>query len=287
MDNEAHKQATFLRMHDSCSKPWGAWAPPLASWPLRLLVKAGLSRGVVRRWIRKQWEKKYPARVDACIRGIRFRLDIARNMTDRQLLLSSVHHDREELRALARPVKQGAQGCVFVDLGANTGYYSLSMVRAGYARVLAIEPNPPTLELLKFNIAANHLENVIEVVPMCVGQGGQVPFYVDEHALGVASLLVERDRKVKPILVKSAPFLEILERNGVARIDGMKIDIEGYEDRALGPFFDTAPRSLWPRILVIEHCHHQVWETDIIGRMLSVGYTVRNKTRGNSILELN
>ena len=32
-----------------------------------------------------------------------------------------------------------------------------------------------------------------------------------------------------------------------------KVDIEeGFEDRVLPPFFDTAPKSLWPRTLILE-----------------------------------
>jgi hypothetical protein len=43
------------------------------------------------------------------------------------------------------------------------------------------------------------------------------------------------------------PLAHIIAAAGVNRIDTMKIDIEGFEDRALMPFIATAPRSLWPR----------------------------------------
>ena len=44
----------------------------------------------------------------------------------------------------------------------------------------------------------------------------------------------------------------IVERAGIDRIDALKTDIEGFEDRALLPFFATAPRALWPKRIYME-----------------------------------
>ncbi len=43
----------------------------------------------------------------------------------------------------------------------------------------------------------------------------------------------------------------------------MKIDIEGFEDQALFPFFDEAPEKLWPRCIVIEP-NSKSWKRDIL-----------------------
>ncbi|RRJ96349.1 FkbM family methyltransferase [Opitutaceae bacterium TAV4] len=290
-----HKTLVATATKDiDCKPSWGTLRMPQGTWLLRLLIKVGLSRGMIRRWIRHHWKMKikagkYPAQVDACVRGIRFRLDFVRNTTDRQLLTCSNHYDGKELRVLAAIVKRGGAGGVFVDVGANTGYYSLSMAKAGYTRVLAIEPNPPTLQLLRFNVEANTLGNVIEIVPMCVGPGGKVPFHCGNAGdLGSASLLSENgDAETNAsVMVESLPLLDILKSRRVQRIDGMKIDIEGYEDRALGPFFDAAQRSLWPKILVMEHCNRKLWEHDVITHILLLGYRQKAKARGNIIFEL-
>jgi len=173
---------------------------------------------------------------------------------------------------------------VFIDLGANTGYYSLSLARLGYKRVIAIEPNPPTLELLRFNVHLNGLENIISIVPTCIGEGGQIPFYCD-GGLGDASL-IQGDKNTQPIWVNSAPLLDIVQQASLTQIDAMKIDIEGYEDRALHPYFQTAPKSLWPKIIVIEHCNQLDWKLDIIQYMKKIGYAESLRTRANLVLKL-
>jgi FkbM family methyltransferase len=60
------------------------------------------------------------------------------------------------LRALLRP------GDVFVDVGANVGYFSLlaASIVGPTGGVIAFEPTPSTLEVLRQNVALNGLKNV-------------------------------------------------------------------------------------------------------------------------------
>ena len=64
----------------------------------------------------------------------------------------------------------------------------------------------------------------------------------------------------------------ILDEAGVTRIDALKIDIEGFEDRALIAFFKEAPQTLWPRAVVIEHLSRDEWQQDCIADMIARGY---------------
>jgi hypothetical protein len=88
------------------------------------------------------------------------------------------------------------------------------------------------------------------------------------------------------VTIQTKPLIEILADNKIETISGLKIDIEGLEDRALRPFFEKAPNSLWPKCIVIEHCCSENWEMDIIDYMLKIGYELKLKTRGNSVLAL-
>ena len=69
------------------------------------------------------------------------------------------------------------------------------------------------------------------------------------------------------------------------KIDSMKIDIEGFEDQALFPFFDESPEKLWPRCIVIEP-NSKSWKIDILKHLETLGYQRTDKTRGNIILTL-
>lgn len=266
-------------------EPFGTYKPGIDAAFLRLLTASGLSRGKVTRWIRKQWMRRNPGRIDAVIRGVRFRLNIEENTTDAKILASSRFYEGEEIRSLASacPGKDRSE-CVFVDLGANTGYYSLLLAKFGFGKVLAVEPNPPTLGLLRENVELNGWGDRIVVVDCCVGEAGEVDFY-QSGGLGNASVLGEDHPQSIPVRVKSQPLEGILEEHGIRQIDALKIDVEGYEDRVLEPFFRSAPESLWPGILVIEHCHSGSWGQDMIEFIQTRGYDCRGRTNANTILQ--
>ncbi|WP_204277079.1 hypothetical protein, partial [Escherichia coli] len=57
-----------------------------------------------------------------------------------------------------------------------------------------------------------------------------------------------------------------------------------YEDRVLMPFFKTAPPSLWPKAVVIEHLSKDEWQDDCIADMVARGYAISGRTRSNTLL---
>jgi len=277
-----------ILVKDTNSTPFGKYSAGRNTVLLRIINKTGFSRGVVRKWIGNQWREKGYTIVDVCIRGINYRLDITNNTTDEKILTSSKYYDREEINALSAPLntipEKAKSGTAFIDVGANTGYYSLNLAKRGYSIIIAIEPNPPTLKLLRFNIEINNFNDVITVVPLCIGSGEKTPFYCSE-GLGSASAFSDNGNS-EHIMVDSSPLLRIIEANRISKIGGMKIDIEGYEDRALFPFFQTAPASLWPQVMVIEDCHRELWQCDIVKELTKIGYGITRKTRSNCILTI-
>jgi FkbM family methyltransferase len=66
-----------------------------------------------------------------------------------------------------------------VDVGAHIGTTSIAAVRShGFARAVAIEPDPAHLPLLRANVALNGLDDRIAVVPAAMSrtQGSEQPF---------------------------------------------------------------------------------------------------------------
>ena len=88
-----------------------------------------------------------------------------------------------------------------------------------------------------------------------------------------ASHVVSVAPSANAIRVNSLRLARILGDAGVTSVAALKIDIEGYEDRALIPFFKEAPPSLWPRAVVIEHLSRDEWQQDCIADMVARGYT--------------
>lgn len=263
-------------------REFGYYKPGRATVFFEIFRKLGLSRGFMRRKIYKSWQNQGYEIVDTTIRGIKYRLNIRDNTTDRKILTTSKFYDFKEINALAREAKPSQQDKVFLDIGANTGHYSLSLAKRGFTKIIAIEPNPPTLELLSFNVKINNLESVISIVPLCIGDGTKVPFY-SSNGLGTASVFKDEADDSPPIYVASDTLVNILKNQNITKIDAMKIDIEGFEDHALFPFFADAPESLWPRCIVIEP-NSASWEKDILAQLETLGYVRTGKTRGNVIM---
>ena len=259
---------------------WGKYTPPKKAWFLQFLIKIGLSRGAIRKQILKAWKKRFGDLIDTTVRGVNYRLNIENNVTDRQILAASKEYDGAELAALLEACKDGA----FIDIGANIGYYSLILAARGVKHVIAIEPNPPTLARLRYNVDINTFKENITILPIGIGEEGSFELF-STGDLGSASLIQPKHGNVKKITIQTRPLLDILTEIKIKKLGGIKIDVEGMEDRALLPFFKNAPQTLWPTCMVIEHCNKEDWETDIISFLVDSGYQITHRSRGNTILK--
>ena len=176
-------------------------------------------------------------------------------------------------------------GGVFVDVGANVGTYAMPLARhvGGNGKVIAIEPHPVTHARLAFNRAASGFAQVVLVAAAAGPDDGEVMIETDGNNLG-ASHIVSPARSSNAIKVASLRLQRILDDAGIIRVDALKIDVEGYEDRVLTGFFKDAPLSLWPRAVVIEHLSQNEWLADCIADMRQRGYAETGKTRSNTLL---
>jgi len=128
--------------------------------------------------------------------------------------------------------KLARQGGVFVDIGANLGYFTLLWAAASAQnRCVAFEASPRNVEILQKNVRQNQLDGQITIVPAAAGaETGRLPFDIgppDQTGWGGFSLnnhagCIEMD-VVRP---------DAIIRAG-QRIDFLKIDIEGAELWAL------------------------------------------------------
>jgi FkbM family methyltransferase len=133
--------------------------------------------------------------------------------------------------ALSRWIEERlAPGDVFVDVGANMGYYALlaaSRVGPG-GGVVALEPAPATLAKLRANLALNPFARVRTVPAAAGARRGPVPFYRapwnDAESSTVSAPRFEPDGEVE-----AYPLAELLTAGELARTRVIKIDVEGGE----------------------------------------------------------
>jgi FkbM family methyltransferase len=269
-----------------CATPFGKLRPDaLARLGWRLATARRLG-SPWRRRIRKIVAPRAAGPFDAAADGLRLRVYPAENHCDRTIL-GRGHLPEGPERRLIEPLL--APGMVFIDIGANIGVYSLfvSAVTGGRARVLAFEPHPRTFAKLDFNCRLNGFDRIVRINAGVAGEEGETTLFSDGGGnIGNASLLRAVGGGKEEVPVHLRPLVVVVEEQGIDRIDLLKIDIEGFEDQALLPFFASAPRDLWPRHLLVETVHDSLWKTDLVGELERWGYGIAGKTDENLLLQL-
>ena len=216
---------------------------------------------------------------------MRLRLYPAHNYCDRVIFARRRLPEASEHEALGALVKSDT---VFVDIGANIGTYSVFVgVRSGgNARILALEPHPRTFDKLVFNLRANGLNEAL-AWPVAAGpEQGRINLWSDGGSnVGHSSVLKAGTSNAKiSVTVDSAPLAQLVANADLSRIDILKIDIEGYEDRALLPFFRDAEPALWPGAILIETVHQHLWSQDVTAFLRDNGFRIHFQTRENLLL---
>ena len=248
------------------------------------LAQIGFGRGRLKKMFVQIWNQTHGDHpVDLHYYGLVFRLHPRRNTIESKMMFSAKQRESAELKMIKHHL---ATGGVFVDIGANIGYYALNAARLGADRVLAIEPNPMILARLQDNIALNKLSSKIKVHEVAVGATkGVADLIISENDFGSSSI-VNKTVGENHINVQVKPLIEILKQEGAKMADVIKIDIEGMEDRALFPYFEAIKPKQYPKLIVMEDGINAHWERDILSWLLANGYHKAGRTRGNIMLAL-
>jgi FkbM family methyltransferase len=214
------------------------------------------------------------------------------NTTERKALFG--HYDEAELDFLIN--HSSGDNKVFVDIGANSGLYSLIFAaQKGKNRAcVAIEPNPKMAARIATNRALAEKADLgqacaFTIVQKAVGAADQTATLSLEQGLGGARIIESRleTNDFEQITVPQAPLQTILQELGIEAVDILKIDIEGNEDKALAPFFETAPQNLLPSAIIIEVCHSSLWQTPLDEVFAKHGYKLVKRNKANMMLSRN
>jgi len=266
---------------------WGEHQPGALARTLVWLSRTTLlGRGPARKLLYRLFRTVHSGPVDVEVFGARVRLYPANNVSERKALMRPDRMDARE-HAVIRAA-MGAPGAVFLDVGANAGLYSLAAALAAGpgARIVAIDPNSELLDRLAFNIAQARRDRrirddaMVDRVPVAISAADGTGILAGGADEGSRSL--ERKGEGREVPLKALAGLVAASR--LVRIDAMKIDVEGHEDKVLPPFLATAPQSLWPRLVVIEHLARDRWRPDVISDAEARGYKVLFTTPNNTAL---
>jgi len=139
------------------------------------------------------------------------------------------------------------EGMTVMDVGANWGLYSLLISRAvgPSGKVYAFEPVPEIFARLKEHIALNNATNVIPVPIALSDEKGIMKMSVKG---GESSLFRRVSDEFVEVQVERLD--DFVEREGIERVDAIKIDVEGAELKVIRGADKTIRRN--KPILMVE-----------------------------------
>jgi FkbM family methyltransferase len=180
---------------------------------------------------------------------------------------------------------------VFLDVGANDGYFTVIAARrcGRSGHVVAVEPQQRLVPILEENIRLNELnKNNVWVLSLAVTD---VPGAVTLHLMpsinsGASGLHRATKYRVPTQIVAARTLAQIFDDEKLSRVDLMKVDIEGFEYEAL-----LGSRSVFEemrvRVLALE-LHPTILAkrgkevSDIVAMLGATGYVLA-KHHGNTV----
>ncbi|MFH1132443.1 MAG: FkbM family methyltransferase [Pseudomonadota bacterium] len=165
------------------------------------------------------------------------------------------YYFRDPTATLTEIISRGGQ--TMLDIGANVGFHSIS---AGlkFDKVFAFEPTPSTFERLSENIRLSNAKNVFAHNLALSSKETNVQLWTNPLNCGANSLkpLLQIDKyDSTPIEVKAISLDDFVNKQNIANVDLIKIDVEGYEPDVLAGAINTLERDrpvLFVEILAAE-----------------------------------
>jgi FkbM family methyltransferase len=151
-------------------------------------------------------------------------------------------------------------GDVFVDVGANTGYYTVlaAKVVGPTGHVYAIEPAPATAAALRRNVGLNGVADLVTVLEAAAGaEAGHATLYGRAAGHDMTSSLMRRpeDDGVTATDVAVLPIADVLKPSHRAAVRLVKLDVEGHEDTAILGLEPLFADGLRPLVVVEVHAN--------------------------------
>jgi FkbM family methyltransferase len=121
-------------------------------------------------------------------------------------------------------------GSILIDVGANVGCFAVPLsrrVRPG-GGVLAVEASPRVFPYLERNVKSNGCDNVWTVHAAAHERDGTADFYeAPSEKFGMGSMAPQFH--THPVTVPTRSLDSLAGELGLARVDALKVDVEGLE----------------------------------------------------------
>lgn len=167
-------------------------------------------------------------RVSLDLDGISSPIVLSLHEEDDRVSQEILQHGVWESYETAIVIKRLEPGAVFIDVGANIGYYTLlaASLVGKTGQVLAFEPEKKNFDLLSANSSRHASANMRVFNVGLSSEEGDGLLYLSEHNLGDHRLFDDESRACQKVKLITGDQLLQRECN---RIDFLKIDTQGAE----------------------------------------------------------
>ncbi len=227
------------------------------------VVRRSIGRTIIEPMRRRQFARESDVFVHRTNHGYVFNLDPAQSIDETIFVEGSF-----EARFLEFMHGRFERGAIALDIGANIGNHAIHLSK-DFAEIHCFEPNPDVFRRLAENIRLNGLDN-IRLHQAGLGDCDDVLMFREnlEGNLG-ASGFVEDSAPSGHSRILRLPVFEadkFVERLDITRVDFIKIDVEGFEQRVLKGLRATIARH---RPIVAFEFHGHLAGPDDFGKLAS------------------
>ena len=265
---------------DHADIDFGAFAPnSLQKFLIHIGQNSFLKRGLFRYRYSKLIFSVRKGPLDIYFKKCAFRLFGENNLIEYGILLDPKYNSLD----LEFLLEGSDLGSNFVDLGSNIGLYSQPLALASpNGIVLSVDANPLMKARLLFNYKATAITNiqfVLSAVSNKIGTGS-LKIRKNDNAIVALDETIQSNIKINTLE-------NLLHENNIKNLYGLKIDIEGHEDKALVPFLLNAKESLLPKKIVIEKLSKNTDYPECTLAFKKLNYKLISRSKNNSFYERN
>lgn len=160
--------------------------------------------------------------------GIKLQCDIADQGAAPFSILIFNSYEKEELKMIVNLLESNS---TFFDIGANIGFYSISIAHVyNDIKIYAFEPINKTFATLVNNTKLNNINNVTAFNVGFYDENKTLNFYFNPFHSGATSLRnLLKDANVNEVSCSVIRLDDFFQRENIAQVDFIKCDVEGAE----------------------------------------------------------
>jgi FkbM family methyltransferase len=171
-----------------------------------------------------------------------------------RLILSDNPHDSITVMVIfcRREYGKIPRDSVILDIGANIGIFSIYAARSGAKKVFSFEPNKKAFEILKQNIASNHLDKIVIPFNYAIGPIDGEFISIPKESSPYNRTTNINSNYLNYDTIETISIETILTKNNINKVDLLKMDIEGAEY----PILYSMKKKVFDSIESIKLEHH-------------------------------